>query len=78
MRSRNVTVNNCLRGAVAEVTQGHLCEDLSDRKLTSPHLPAHTWVGSGGRTFRLLRHMHTTVLWATTIYITVPAVQRKR
>lgn len=51
-------------------------EDLSD-KLTS-RLSAHTWVGSGGKTFRLLRPMHTTVLWATTVYSTVPAVQRKR
>lgn len=67
MESRKVTVRNCLRGAVSEATEGHVCEDLSDRKLTSPHLSAHTWVGSGGRTFHLPRHVHTAVLWETTI-----------
>lgn len=66
MRSRKVTVRNCLRGAVSEVTEGHVCEDLSNRKLIS-HVSAHTWVRCGGRTFRLLHHVHTTVLWEATI-----------
>ena len=34
-----------LRQAVAEVTEGHPCEELSSRKLTSPTLFAHTLVG---------------------------------
>ena len=66
MRSRKVTVRNCLRGAVSEVTERHVWEDLSDRKLIS-HVSAHTWAGSGGRTFRLLHHMHTTALGEATI-----------
>lgn len=68
-----------LRQAVAEVTEGHPCEELSYRKLTSPTLFAHTWVGSGGSTFQShLSHAETTVLCETTICTTVPALQGKR
>lgn len=61
------------------MTEGHPCEELSYKKLMSPTLFAHTWVGSGGSTFQShLSHAETTVLCETTIYTMVPALQGKR